>query len=141
MKKLTKRQREVLAFISKFIETNKCPPTIQEVAQKFNIKSSSAFAHVKALVKKERLTKNRSPRSMRIVKNDDSLYGYSIVSVEQELDGRICPIFVLVRSDMETGDVEQIAQFVDYGAVLRFMDEVGYGKVTEDMGSNESSNV
>ena len=73
MKKLTKRQREVLAFISKFIEMNKCPPTIQEVARKFNIKSSSAFSHVKALVKKERLTKNRSPRSMRIVKNDDSL--------------------------------------------------------------------
>ena len=141
MKKLTKRQREVLAFISKFIETNKCPPTIQEVARNFNIKSSSAFSHVKALVKKERLTKNRSPRSMRIVKNDDSLYGYSIVSEEHELDSKIRPVFVLVRSDIETGDVEIIAQFADYGAVLRFMDEIGYGKDTEEMGSNESSNV
>ena len=137
MKKLTKRQREVLAFISKFIETNKCPPTIQEVARKFNIKSSSAFSHVKALVKKERLTKSRSPRSMRIVKNDDSLYGYSIVSGSMDLK----PAFFLMRYDMETGKQTEIARFKNYAAVLLFMDEVGYGKVTEDMGRDESSNV
>ena len=138
MRKLTKKQIAVLDFIAKYSRSECKPPTIQEIANKFGIKSSTAFSHVKALIRKGKVTKGRqSPRSIRIVKNDDNLYGYSIVSGSMDLK----PAFFLMRYDMETGKQTEIARFKNYAAVLLFMDEVGYGKVTEDMESNESSNV
>ncbi len=52
MKKLTERQEEVLAFIKTFIETNKYPPTMREIASNFGITANGAYDHVKALEKK-----------------------------------------------------------------------------------------
>lgn len=137
MKKVTKRQKEVLDFIAKYAEKQHCPPTIQEVANRFGIKSSTAFSHVKALVRKGKMTKNRSPRSMRIVDNDDGLYGYSVI-VKKDAFNENKPVWYLVRYDMETGQKTEIARFMDYGVFLLFMDEIGYSKVTE-MGTDEQN--
>jgi repressor LexA len=50
---LTKRQREVLKFISEFIETYKFPPTRSELSAHFGFRSpNAAEAHLKALEKK-----------------------------------------------------------------------------------------
>lgn len=55
MKKLTERQEEVLSFIKRFINTNKYPPTMREIASSFQITANGAYDHVKALEKKGRI--------------------------------------------------------------------------------------
>jgi repressor LexA len=52
MKKLTRRQQEVLDFIKKFIQDHNFPPTIREVAEKFKISVKGSYDHIKALEKK-----------------------------------------------------------------------------------------
>jgi len=52
-KKLTIRQREILTFISQFIEKNKFPPTRAELSAHFGFRSpNAAEAHLRALEKK-----------------------------------------------------------------------------------------
>ncbi len=55
MRELTKRQRTVLDFIRSFIHDHKYPPTIREVAARFDISVKAAHDHVKALEKKGRI--------------------------------------------------------------------------------------
>ena len=53
MKNLTKRQSEILTFISEVISNEGMPPTRKEIALKFGFKSAnSAEEHLKALDKK-----------------------------------------------------------------------------------------
>ncbi|MCK5674335.1 MAG: transcriptional repressor LexA [Spirochaetales bacterium] len=55
MKDITKRQEEVLNFIKGFINSNKYPPTMREIASNFSITANGAYDHVKALEKKGRI--------------------------------------------------------------------------------------
>jgi repressor LexA len=51
--KLTTRQKEILRFISEFIENNKFPPTRSELSSHFGFRSpNAAEAHLRALEKK-----------------------------------------------------------------------------------------
>ncbi|MDA3832575.1 MAG: repressor LexA, partial [Spirochaetales bacterium] len=52
MKRLTKRQIEVVEFVQEFIAENTYPPTIREIAASFSISEKAAFDHIKALEKK-----------------------------------------------------------------------------------------
>ena len=50
---LTKRQQEVLDFITKFIAMNKIPPTAAEIAERFKFANpSGAQTHLAALIAK-----------------------------------------------------------------------------------------
>lgn len=62
MRPVTARQQQVLSFIQSFIQTNRYPPTIREIAESFNVSVKAAHDHVKALEKKEviRYDANRS---------------------------------------------------------------------------------
>jgi repressor LexA len=62
MKTLTVRQKEVLDFISSYLDEHAYPPTIREMAERFSISVKGAYDHVKALEKKGflRLGENRS---------------------------------------------------------------------------------
>ena len=52
-RELTARQREILKFISQFIDKNKFPPTRSELAAHFGFRSpNAAEAHLRALEKK-----------------------------------------------------------------------------------------
>jgi len=52
-KSLTSRQREILNFISQFIDKNRFPPTRSELAKHFGFRSpNAAEAHLRALEKK-----------------------------------------------------------------------------------------
>ena len=52
-KRLTTRQKEILTFISQFIEKNKFPPTRSELSAHFGFRSpNAAEAHLRALEKK-----------------------------------------------------------------------------------------
>lgn len=68
MRDLTRRQREVLVFITEFIARHAYPPTIRELADHFFISVKGAYDHVDALKKKGRLkTGGKRSRTMEVV--------------------------------------------------------------------------
>ena len=64
MKGLTDKQRNILDFIEDFMEVNMMAPTVYEIAEHFGIKTSTVFAHVRSLQKKNFLTRSSKARSM-----------------------------------------------------------------------------
>jgi repressor LexA len=62
VKELTERQREVLAFITEYINSNTYSPTIREIANNFSISVKGAYDHVDVL-KKKGYIKNDDKRS------------------------------------------------------------------------------
>ena len=71
MKDLTPRQREILDFLTNFIEAKSYPPTVRETAKAFSISIKGAYDHMKALEKKGviRFQENRS-RTLEIIKRE-----------------------------------------------------------------------
>ncbi len=68
MKGLTKRQSEVLDYLKDFIDENRYPPAIRDVASHFKISVKGAYDHIKALEKKNVITSNNNTsRSIGIV--------------------------------------------------------------------------
>jgi repressor LexA len=71
MKELTDRQREVLTFIIRFINSHTYPPTIREIAEYFEISIKGAYDHVTALKKKGYVKNDKRSRTMEVIKSDD----------------------------------------------------------------------
>ncbi|MBQ1267664.1 MAG: transcriptional repressor LexA [Proteobacteria bacterium] len=60
-KKLTRRQAGIYRYIVNYIEANNYPPTVREIADEFEIKSTNGVSeHIKALVRKGLLAKDSS---------------------------------------------------------------------------------
>lgn len=78
MKKLTKRQKEVLNFIREEVENKNYPPSVREICDKLNLSSSStAHSHLKALQKKGYIRRDPTkPRALAII--DPSLTNKSL---------------------------------------------------------------
>jgi repressor LexA len=71
MKEPTRRQQEVLLFISTFVVEHRYPPTIREVADHFEISVKGAYDHVAALRKKGKIRLDgRRSRTMEVVRED-----------------------------------------------------------------------
>jgi repressor LexA len=71
MKEPTRRQREVLTFISDYIRSHYYPPTIREVAEHFSISVKGAYDHVLALKKKGKLKlDDKRSRTMEVVRGE-----------------------------------------------------------------------
>lgn len=66
MKQLTDRQAEILNFIAGYIERNGFGPSTNEIAYRFNILGNAALDHVKALERKEAIT--RVPNAARTIR-------------------------------------------------------------------------
>lgn len=69
MKDLTEKQRKVLDFIEAFQEQEGMAPTVAEISEHFGIKSSTAFAHLKALERKKELSRSSKARSINLINN------------------------------------------------------------------------
>jgi repressor LexA len=68
MKELTKRQKEVLAFIAAYIKSHSYPPTIREIGDHFSISVKGAYDHIAALKRKQCLKQdNNRSRTMGLV--------------------------------------------------------------------------
>ena len=82
MKEPTKRQKEVLTFITDFIRTHSYPPTIREVGKYFSISVKGAYDHVTALKRKGKLKvdSNRS-RTMEVVQTGEERKSENITEV------------------------------------------------------------
>lgn len=92
---LTQRQREILDFISASIVERGFPPTLREIGEHFNIKSTNGVNdHLKALEKKGHLRReDLKSRAMRPVLPDGT--------------GEVVP---LRRTPMGTGNVQLVPQ-------------------------------
>jgi repressor LexA len=67
MKDLTKRQKEVISFISGFVNAHSYPPTIREIADHFYISVKGAHDHVTALKRKGILNQvDKRPRTIEL---------------------------------------------------------------------------
>jgi len=72
MKGPTKRQQEVLDFITEYLDDHAYPPTIRELALHFSISVKGAQDHVTALKKKGLLRQgDKKSRTMELVRNRD----------------------------------------------------------------------
>ncbi len=67
MKVLTEKQKNVLNFIEQFLDREGMAPTIYEIADHFDIKTSTAFAHLRALQRKNQLARSSKARSLNLL--------------------------------------------------------------------------
>ena len=63
---LTQKQKNIIEFINEFMTTQEMAPTIYEIAEHFHIKTSTVFAHIRALQKKNYLTRSSKARSISL---------------------------------------------------------------------------
>ncbi|MCH2205208.1 MAG: transcriptional repressor LexA [Lentisphaerales bacterium] len=69
MKGLTDKQQEILDYIENFLNTKGMAPTVYEIADHFDIKSATSFAHIRALQRKGYLTRSSKARSLALTKS------------------------------------------------------------------------
>ena len=68
MKDLTEKQKSILDFIDEFLDREGMAPTVYEIADYFDIKTSTVFAHLKALQRKNQLSRSSKARSISLRK-------------------------------------------------------------------------
>lgn len=68
MKGLTEKQRRILNYIEEFMNSVGMAPTVYEIADHFAIKTSTVFAHLRALQKKDFLSRSSKARSIALLK-------------------------------------------------------------------------
>ncbi len=66
MKTLTEKQRNILEFIEEFLDREGMAPTVYEIADHFGIKTSTVFAHLRALQRKKQLSRSSKARSISL---------------------------------------------------------------------------
>ena len=66
MKGLTGKQKKIVEIIEDFNRTMGMAPTIYEIAEHFGIKTSTVFAHIRALQKKNILHRSSKARSISL---------------------------------------------------------------------------
>ncbi len=112
MKVITKRQSEVLSYISAFIHDHKFPPTIREISESFSISVKGAYDHVKALEKKRfiRLDNNRS-RTIEVLGDDHD----GDRTVDVPVLGRVAAGLPLLAEENLEGTVKLPQDFVKRG--------------------------
>lgn len=67
MKSLTEKQKNILEFIEEFLDREGMAPTVYEIADHFEIKTSTVFAHLRALQKKKQLSRSSKARSISLM--------------------------------------------------------------------------
>lgn len=81
-RRLTKKQREILIYIKKFIANNNYPPSVRDICNGVNLKSSSTVHnHINNLIKKKYLKRcNNGSHSLELLTNNEYVSN-DIVSV------------------------------------------------------------
>lgn len=89
MQPRTRRQREILDFITEFIEERGHIPSYQQIARKFKIASKSAVAkHIAAMEKQGILQRRREDGSFGLALRSENLVNEAVCEVEWlEIEG------------------------------------------------------
>lgn len=72
MKTLTEKQKNILEFIEEFLDREGMAPTVYEIAAHFDIKTSTVFAHLRALQRKKQLSRSSKARSISLINRPNS---------------------------------------------------------------------
>ncbi len=116
MKKLTEKQKAFIEFIREFGRREKMAPTVYELAEKFGIKTSTVFAHLKALKKKGYLNRSSKARSISLVKKRQRVVGNAsaveLHLLEIPLLGKISAGLPLDAPELREGTVAIDSSFV-----------------------------
>ncbi|MFC1718749.1 transcriptional repressor LexA [Candidatus Poribacteria bacterium] len=78
-KELTKRQQQILDFITGYVRDTGYPPTVREIANAFDMSSKGAYDHLKAIEKKGYI--RRDPTKPRAIEIMDFMHGRTHGSV------------------------------------------------------------
>ncbi len=81
MKGLTGKQQEILAFIEEFHRREQVPPTVYELAEHFDIKPATSFAHLRALQRKGYIERTSKARSLTLLKSPRRTHVSPMLSV------------------------------------------------------------
>jgi repressor LexA len=82
MKELTQRQKDVLGFITEYINNHTYPPTIREIADYFSISIKAAHDHVAALKKKDYLrTGDKRSRTIELTHREENDVSNNVVEI------------------------------------------------------------
>ena len=79
----------MLDYIEDFIDQEGMAPTVYEIADFFNIKTSTVFAHLRALQRKARITRTSKARSIAVKNHKTKIRNISLLPVP--LLGKINP--------------------------------------------------
>ncbi len=71
MKGVTQKQQNILDFIVEFKNSEGMSPTVYEIADRFSIKTSTVFAHLRAMKRKELITRTSKARSIKVCGMDE----------------------------------------------------------------------
>ncbi len=63
---ITEKQQAILNFIENFMEDSGMAPSVYEIAESFDIKPPTVFAHLRALQRKNMLTRTSQARSISL---------------------------------------------------------------------------
>lgn len=85
---LYKKQKQILNFISQYIQTNGSSPTLQEIASAMGLSSlSTVHEHIEALIKKHMIKRyNGTVRGLEII---DKTYSSTLNAIELPIVGYI----------------------------------------------------
>ena len=72
-KELTKRQQQILDFITDYVRGSGYPPTVREIANSFDMSSKGAYDHLKAIERKGHI--KRDPTKPRAIELMDFIPG------------------------------------------------------------------
>ena len=89
MKGLTLKQRAMYEYIKDFIEQENMAPTVYELAEKFNVKTSTVFAHLHALMKKGYIKRSSKARSIVLMRKTKLMPIDKSHIIEVPLIGRV----------------------------------------------------
>lgn len=90
MRGLTEKQSDILNFIEEFQDRSGMPPTVQEIADHFDVKSSTIFAHLRALQRKNQLARSSKARSISLTRQRSSIARMPMGIWTVPLLGRVC---------------------------------------------------
>ncbi len=113
MKGLTARQQYILDFIQEFANREGMPPTVYEIADHFDIKAATAFAHVRALQRKGRVSRTSKARSLTVLRNDKPRHMSLTLSIP--ILGRISAGMPLLAEEHVEGSLRVDPRFLPHG--------------------------
>jgi len=133
MKGLTEKQREVLEFIEKFQLEEGMAPTVYEIGNEFQIKTSTVFAHLQALKRKGFITRSSKARSIAIKKAIKSTISKNFRMIEVPLLGRVTAGLPVEAQEYQEGTVACDSNLLNWEASKLFALKIN-GESMRDLG-------
>ncbi len=114
MKGLTLKQQEILDYIEEFSRREGMAPTVYEIADHFDIKSATSFAHLRALQRKGYVSRSSKARSLTLLRSDSPRHFSLTLSIP--ILGRISAGMPLMAEEHLEGTLQFDPKLLPKGA-------------------------